>query len=184
MNILGYVTSYDDLHQILRRRAEELDISREVIDEYAGLQPGYSGKLLAPRASKHLGKTTFPLLLPALAVRLVAISDEDALARLKSSSKVQRRQSKHAIHAKVVEYRLSRRLSPKNRQERGRGKQEIHDLKFMRRPFTTASSTGERRPRSAICSLPGARLCPIREGTKAAAGQAARRWRPSASPGR
>jgi hypothetical protein len=56
--------------------------------------------------------------LPALAIKLVAVEDEEALARLKSSSKVRKRQSKHTVHAGTVEFRFSRRYM-KKLQKRG-----------------------------------------------------------------
>jgi hypothetical protein len=110
LNVLGVVTSYSDLHCILRQRAEELEISHADLDAFAGLQDGYSSMLLAPNPTKRLGATSFGLLLPALAIKLVAIEDEEALARLKSSSRVKRRSSKNAKHAAVVHWQASRRF--------------------------------------------------------------------------
>jgi hypothetical protein len=81
---LGVVTSYSDLHAIMRARANELAISRECLDELAGLHHGYSGKLLAPRPIRSLGDMSIRALLPALGIKLVAVADPEALERISS----------------------------------------------------------------------------------------------------
>jgi hypothetical protein len=53
---LAEVRTWSDLHDVLRRRAESLDISRETLDHVAGLQNGYSAKLLAPTPIRRLGR--------------------------------------------------------------------------------------------------------------------------------
>jgi hypothetical protein len=42
MNVLGVVSSYRVLHELMRRRADQLGLSRKMIDEIAGLKSGYS----------------------------------------------------------------------------------------------------------------------------------------------
>jgi hypothetical protein len=49
IDTLGEVWSYEDLHRIMRARANDLNLSREAIDAIAGLQSGYAAKLLSPR---------------------------------------------------------------------------------------------------------------------------------------
>ena len=78
---LGVVRSYDDLHAILRARAEELEVSRTTIDEVAGLTPGYSSKLLAPRPMKIMGELSFGIILSALGIKLIAVIDTEMLTR-------------------------------------------------------------------------------------------------------
>jgi hypothetical protein len=80
---LGVVKSYDDLHQLLRARAEELNVSRQTLDEAAGLTPGHASKLLSPTPIKKLGAVTMTLMLQVLGVRLIAQEDVEALAQLK-----------------------------------------------------------------------------------------------------
>jgi hypothetical protein len=80
--MLGEVASYSDLHRLLRGRANELGLSRESLDAVSGLQPGYSAKLLSPRPQKRLGVTSLPLLLEALAVRLILVADDEKAADL------------------------------------------------------------------------------------------------------
>jgi hypothetical protein len=84
MNVLGEFRDYNGLHLILRKRADELSLSRTSIDDLAGLQDGYSSKLLAPNPGKRLGPLTIGLLLPALGMKLVAVEDEEALVKIRS----------------------------------------------------------------------------------------------------
>ena len=76
------ITSYDGLVDMLRERADELGATREQIDYVGGLQQGYCGKLLGPRHVRTLGRVSFGCILQALGIRLVAIPDEHALARV------------------------------------------------------------------------------------------------------
>ena len=67
MKAIGVVTSYSDLHAILRQRAEALNVSRLTIDDIAGLQSGYAAKLLQPRPKNQLGPMSLGAVLGALA---------------------------------------------------------------------------------------------------------------------
>jgi hypothetical protein len=53
--MLGEFSSYEQLHAILRERANTLALSRLELDAISGLQPGYSAKILSPRPIKKLG---------------------------------------------------------------------------------------------------------------------------------
>jgi hypothetical protein len=44
--VLSDVLSYDDVHAVMRRRAEELEVSREVLDTLSGMANGYASKVL------------------------------------------------------------------------------------------------------------------------------------------
>lgn len=79
MKPLFEIRRYQDLHAGLRRRAEDLNISRLVIDEIGGLQPGYSSKLLAPDPIKNLGAKTLGGMLRALGLKLIAVEDPEAM---------------------------------------------------------------------------------------------------------
>ena len=87
--VLGVVNSYQDLHRIMRDQATALELSREVLDEIAGVQRGYSGKLLAPKPIRRLGEMAFSCILPALGIQLVAFADDEALAQI-STRRVKR----------------------------------------------------------------------------------------------
>src|SRR5260221_2117914 len=82
--LVGVVKNYDELHLALRARAEELDVSREILDELSGLPAGYVGKLLAPAKYKTLGMTSLVPLLGALGLQIALIEDLDAIANMKT----------------------------------------------------------------------------------------------------
>jgi hypothetical protein len=67
-----------------RARMRALDITHETLDGLAGIQPGYSAKLLGPRPHRKIGLLTFPLLLGALGLALVAVEDAEQMARIRS----------------------------------------------------------------------------------------------------
>jgi hypothetical protein len=71
---LGVIRSYDDLHVALRARAEQLNISRETINEISGMH--HAAKLLAPKPHRNLGKMSFTALLGALGCRLLLVEEE------------------------------------------------------------------------------------------------------------
>jgi hypothetical protein len=108
---LGIVSRYSDLHRIMRARAVELAISREALDDLAGLHHGYSAKLLAPKPIRKLGDLSLSCVLPALAIRLIAVADPEALERI--SSRLVKRQAGNASHAEqhggTVVFQFSRR---------------------------------------------------------------------------
>jgi hypothetical protein len=73
------ISSYDDLVQALRARADHLEISRETISHLAGLPGGYAGKVLAVNGCRRIGMSSLGDLLGALCVKLVMVEDEAAL---------------------------------------------------------------------------------------------------------
>jgi hypothetical protein len=74
----GVARSYDDLHAIIRARADELQTTRESIDEVAGLQAGYSGKLLGNSKAKKIGPVSMGPLLAVLGLALAVIEDPES----------------------------------------------------------------------------------------------------------
>jgi hypothetical protein len=81
---LAEIADYADLHAALRARAEALNISRATLDDTAGLQDGYSGKVLAVPPVKGIGPRTLGLLLGGLAVKLILVEDLEQLDRVRS----------------------------------------------------------------------------------------------------
>jgi hypothetical protein len=85
---LATVTNYSELIVALRARCDQLQISREALEHVSGLQSGYAGKVLAmpvPQQNfRTLGKLSFDLLLPALALKLQVVEDEALAPRLRS----------------------------------------------------------------------------------------------------
>jgi hypothetical protein len=119
---LGVVRTYDDLHRLLRERAEALNVSRNVLDDAAGLQNGYTSKILSPRPTKRLGAVSMGLMLQALGVKLLAVEDEEALAKIRPMltpreisvgvRAVMRRNGRHARKNNEVSLRHLRRIAP------------------------------------------------------------------------
>ena len=81
MRELGRISSYEDLCRVLIARCDEFDIAFRTLDEAAGLADGHSSKLLAPRSTLTMGRTSLGALLRALGVVLVAVEDPDAVSR-------------------------------------------------------------------------------------------------------
>jgi hypothetical protein len=78
---LAIVADYDGLLGALRQRAIELNTPLESIDEVAGLPTRYTTKLLG--GVRGLGRVSLGPLLGALALKLVVMPDNDALARVR-----------------------------------------------------------------------------------------------------
>lgn len=77
---LGVASDMHELQAIMRARAEELNVSRLTLDEATGLPTGYSGKVLAPRPGKRLGRTSLGLYLEVLGLELVVrVRDEQRI---------------------------------------------------------------------------------------------------------
>lgn len=114
--VLGSVASYADLHELMRARADELEISRQAIDQLARLQPGYAGKLLSPRPMRRLTDETLGFVLPALGMRLVLVEDLESLEQIKA--RASKRNNGCTSHASTVRYTISRR-ELRRRQRKG-----------------------------------------------------------------
>jgi hypothetical protein len=84
---LATVNNYSDLVAALRARCDELRISREALDHISGLQSGYSAKVLTmpiPQQNfRTIGRLSFDLLIPALALKVQLVEDEALAPRLR-----------------------------------------------------------------------------------------------------
>jgi hypothetical protein len=78
---LPEIKSYDELIVCLRARADQLKISRAVIDEIAGLPDRYASKILSPGGAKRIGMRSLGNLLCALGLKLIAVDDPETLER-------------------------------------------------------------------------------------------------------
>lgn len=76
-----------EMHRALRERAEQLDISREAIDEMAGLPKGYAAKLLCEPPVKQVGPVSLFPLAGALGLAVAFIEDEQRKARISRATK-------------------------------------------------------------------------------------------------
>lgn len=80
---LGIVRSYSDLVAVIRARMIELDVTLATVDHIAGLPTNYASKLLGPNPAKRLGIMSFEAVLGAVGLKLIAIEDDEALARVR-----------------------------------------------------------------------------------------------------
>lgn len=73
---------YLDLHAAARARAEQLNVSRETIDDVAGLTNGYASKLLALPPIKKFGPISLGPTMRALGLKMIVVDDPEALAKV------------------------------------------------------------------------------------------------------
>ncbi len=119
--VLATLDGFDDLHHVLRRRADELQLARLTIDQAAGLTRGHAAKLLAPVPIKRASLETLFFLAPALGLRLAVVEDAEALAQIKQRypereicvgmRAVTRRNGRHARKNNEVSLRHMRRIA-------------------------------------------------------------------------
>jgi hypothetical protein len=93
----------------MRARADELKLSRISIDEIAGVPAGYSAKLLSLKPVKKLGVLSISTVLPALAIRLVAISDDELMQRLQARKTIRTRRESAVRADSALQITLSGR---------------------------------------------------------------------------
>jgi hypothetical protein len=80
--VIAVARDYDQLITAIRARRDELQVTHITIDEVAGLQGGYAGKLLCDPPIKLLGKVSFGCVLGALGLAVVLVQDNDALKKV------------------------------------------------------------------------------------------------------
>ena len=90
------IRSMPELIEALRARRDELNISHETIDSIAGLQSGYTSKLLAPKPIKNLGPMSFGSLLGALGLAVVVVEDPSMCERVSKHWEPRKRPQKLA----------------------------------------------------------------------------------------
>lgn len=78
------IRSMPELVDAIRARRDELNISHETIDNIAGLQSGYTSKLLGPIPLKGFSHMSLGAVLGALGIGLVVIEDPEAKAKVQS----------------------------------------------------------------------------------------------------
>lgn len=97
------VTDLDGLLEAFRDRVEDLQVTRESIDQAGGLQSGYSGKLLCSPPMKSLGRESVPRMLKATGMALVLVIDDERFALIKEQ--LAKRKRPHRA--------IARRIKPK-----------------------------------------------------------------------
>src|SRR5579863_4379400 len=78
---LGEVMDYQSLLEVMRARADQLQLSRGSDDNaaLAGLGDRYLSRLLAPNPTRKLGMKTMGAVLGLLQMKLIAVEDADAV---------------------------------------------------------------------------------------------------------
>jgi hypothetical protein len=105
---LAIVRTTEDLRQLFRQRVAQFNISLETLDAVAGLPVRYSTKLLSPGPNhRHFGAISFEALLGALALKLVALEDAEALARVQGRFEPLQRIDHSGWRAALTEQPLS-----------------------------------------------------------------------------
>jgi hypothetical protein len=87
MRQLGEVTTlngYAGLVDVFRRRFDELGITGECCDHVGGLASGHTTKLLTRDHMRKFGPVTLGAILGALAIKLIAVADEEQLAQIRA----------------------------------------------------------------------------------------------------
>ena len=80
---IATIHSYDDLIAVARARMDALEITFATLDSISGVQEGYSAKLLGPGHCKTLGPVSFCSIMAALGMKLLAVEDPEAMARVR-----------------------------------------------------------------------------------------------------
>lgn len=119
----GEIRGYEDLHAVLRRVAELRDISRETIDEIAGLARGYASKVLAEVPLRRLGPDTLGPMLGAVGIKLLAVDDETALARY--TARADKRRFEVAVQSGAVHFKISLRKLKRNGRKGGKNSRKF-----------------------------------------------------------
>lgn len=76
------IRSMPELVDAVRARRDELNISHETIDNIAGLQSGYTSKLLGPVQLRGFSHMSLGAVLGALGIALVVVEDKEAKAKV------------------------------------------------------------------------------------------------------
>jgi hypothetical protein len=83
MNIIGEAASHNELIDVLRARKEQLGLSNAWIEHTIQLADGHCDKVLGPARERGLSQLTIDGLLAVLAIKLVVVEDEAAVARMR-----------------------------------------------------------------------------------------------------
>jgi hypothetical protein len=98
---IATIRSYDDLIVVARARMDDaLEITFETLDHLSGVQSGYSAKLLGPGPDhcKTLGPVSFCAIMGALGMKLLAVEDAAAMARVRQRLVKRKYRSQSSSH--------------------------------------------------------------------------------------
>ena len=82
--VVAEFSDYAGMLDALRRRVNELQLSGERFEEYAGLPRGYLSKLVGARPQRRIGMTSYGPVIAGLGLRCLFVEDNEATQRLKN----------------------------------------------------------------------------------------------------
>ena len=91
------IATYDEVIDIFRARADELELSRLEIDRLTGLADAHTSHLLARKFTQVFGPVSLPLMLDVLGLRLLVVEDPELTART-----LKRRTPRKSSHLRVM----------------------------------------------------------------------------------
>jgi hypothetical protein len=112
-----------ELVDVLRQRADQLEVPRLEIDRIAGTPAGYVGKVLSAASGNGLGMRAMDQLTPALGLRMIAIEDQEAFEGFASRMERRKLRRKKLCDANVsmlgrkMRFHGVKKLSPERRSE-------------------------------------------------------------------
>src|SRR5271154_3154679 len=83
--LLAVARSLDDVREAVRLRCVQLGITRNELDERAGLTDGHAGKLLSPRGVKHLGRVSLGRVMAATDLVLIVAVDGEPVEQIEQA---------------------------------------------------------------------------------------------------
>jgi hypothetical protein len=84
-SILAVARSLDDVREAVRLRCAQLGITRNELDERAGLTEGHAGKLLSLRGVKHLGRVSLGRVMAATDLVLIVAVDGEPVEQIEQA---------------------------------------------------------------------------------------------------
>jgi hypothetical protein len=72
------VSSYDEFLNALAVRVDDLRVTRDALNERAGLAEGYVGKIFGPRPARRMGALSLWAILEALGLKIVLVENNGA----------------------------------------------------------------------------------------------------------
>lgn len=88
------IRSMAGLLEVIRARRDELNISHETIDSIAGLQAGYTSKMLAEKPIRGIGYMSLGAVLGSLGIGLVVVEDTEQRAKVETRWQKRKRTQK------------------------------------------------------------------------------------------
>jgi hypothetical protein len=93
------ISDYDELVESVRQRVDDMGMTRLELDHQAGMQEGYSGKILGPKHKKIFGMKSLGDTLGAIGCKLLLVEDPEQTAKMRARIKPRRRPIRQAASA-------------------------------------------------------------------------------------